>query len=223
MMDATVTGMYTTGIPEKDRLELKVPMAMAQELIETDKISYMVVQLRDIEGTEMYIPKINNAIKDGMQMKPWWDIEPYFIAVKNVYNNIFSVMGIIIMVVVLLSVTNVMNTSVMERVNEVGTLRAFGISKGRLKLNFVYEGLIIGIFGSIIGVIVSMTLVLTIDKLGIMMPPPPGRNDGFPLLLMPTWYSIVIVVGLMLIICSLASFIPIKNVVKKSIGEFNHV
>jgi uncharacterized protein (UPF0332 family) len=39
-----------------------------------------------------------------MSARPWYDIKPYFKAVETIYYSIFTVMGVIIMVVALLSV-----------------------------------------------------------------------------------------------------------------------
>ena len=218
-IDTQVVSIYSTGIPIRDTLELKTPISFAQELLNTDRISRIVVELRDLDGTMAMLGTVKNIISSDKGIKTWYELEPYFQAVQKIYYSIFSVMGIIILSVVLLSVSNVMATSVMERVPEIGTLRAFGITAGRVKINFVIEGIIIAMIGVIVGIILSLVVVVLVNTSGYMMPPPPGRSQGYPLMLLPTLDSILIVIGVMAVIGAVGSYLPISRIVKKKVVE----
>ncbi len=219
-IDATVSGIYDTGIPITNQLDIKVPLALAQQLLLTDKVSNIVVQLRDIEATKSILPQIKALVKGTkMTVQPWYDIKPYFKAVEIIYYSIFTVMGVIIMTVALLSVANVMGTTVNERVPEIGTLRAFGIEKWQLRLNFVFEGLIIGFIGAVLGIILGFVLAFTISQAGIMMPPPPGRSTEFPLLILPTMGMAIWVLLAMSLLGIIASYLPINKILKKKVVE----
>lgn len=219
-IDATVSGIYDTGIPITNQLDIKVPLALAQQLLLTDKVSNIVVQLRDIEATKSILPQIKALVKGTkMTVQPWYDIKPYFKAVEIIYYSIFTVMGVIIMTVALLSVANVMGTTVNERVPEIGTLRAFGIEKWQLRLNFVFEGLIIGFIGAVLGIILGFVLAFSISQAGIMMPPPPGRSTEFPLLILPTMGMAIWVLLAMSLLGIIASYLPINKILKKKVVE----
>ncbi len=219
-IDATVSGIYDTGIPITNQLDIKVPLALAQQLLLTDKVSNIVVQLRDIEATKSILPQIKALVKGTkMTVQPWYDIKPYFKAVEIIYYSIFTVMGVIIMTVALLSVANVMGTTVNERVPEIGTLRAFGIEKWQLRLNFVFEGLIIGFIGAVLGIILGFVLAFSISQAGIMMPPPPGRSTEFPLLILPTMDMAIWVLLAMSLLGIIASYLPINKILKKKVVE----
>ncbi len=219
-IDATVSGIYDTGIPITNQLDIKVPLALAQQLLLTDKVSNIVVQLRDIEATKSILPQIKALVKGTkMTVQPWYDIKPYFKAVEIIYYSIFTVMGVIIMTVALLSVANVMGTTVNERVPEIGTLQAFGIEKWQLRLNFVFEGLIIGFIGAALGIILGFVLAFTISQAGIMMPPPPGRSTEFPLLILPTIDMAIWVLLAMSLLGVAASYLPINKILKKKVVE----
>ncbi len=219
-IDATVSGIYDTGIPITNQLDIKVPLALAQQLLLTDKVSNIVVQLRDIEATKSIFPQIKALVKGTkMTVQPWYDIKPYFKAVEIIYYSIFTVMGVIIMTVALLSVANVMGTTVNERVPEIGTLQAFGIEKWQLRLNFVFEGLIIGFIGAALGIILGFVLAFSISQAGIMMPPPPGRSTEFPLLILPTIDMAIWVLLAMSLLGVAASYLPINKILKKKVVE----
>ncbi len=224
-IDAKVTGTYDTGIPITNQLSIKVPIKLAQTLLLTDKVSNIVVQLRDIEATEVNLPKVENLLKNSkLTVRPWYEIKPYFKAVETIYYSIFTIMGVIIMAVALLSVSNVLATTVNERVPEIGTLRAFGIKKWQLRLNFVFEGLIIGFTGAVLGIVLGFVLSFIINQAGIIMPPPPGRSTEYPLLILPTFFMGLWVLLMMSILGMVSSYLPINNILKKPVVvQLNHV
>src|SRR5690606_10730559 len=103
--------------------------------------------------------------------------------VVSLYTALFSVLGVIILAVVLLSGSNAMLMSLMERVREQGTLRAIGIPTHRIFKSFLYEGAIVGLIGGLFGVILTVIIALSINLIGIDMPPPPGRSTPYPLVI----------------------------------------
>jgi len=63
---------------------------------------------------------------------------------------------------------NTMLTSLMERVREIGILKALGMQKRTVLTVFLNEALIIGLLGSTFGIITGSVLALSIDQLGLL-------------------------------------------------------
>jgi len=74
-----------------------------------------------------------------------------------------------------------MMMSIFERTKEIGTQLAVGTSRLRLMVNFLYEGLMVGVFGGALGLAVAAGLAGLINSSGLRMPPPPGGTQGYPL------------------------------------------
>ena len=84
-----------------------------------------------------------------------------------------------ILVMVLLSVANAVNMSVLERVGEFGTMRALGNRRNDIARLVLTESVILATFGAAIGVVAGVALALIISAVGIPMPPPPNANLGY--------------------------------------------
>jgi putative ABC transport system permease protein len=223
-IDVIVKGIYDSGIPDTNLIELKTPLALAQELMLTEKVSRIVVQLENLDATEKVLPEIKNIISDDVGVRTWYQLAPYFRSVENIYYSIFTVMTTILLILSLLSINNVMTTSVNERMQEIGTLRAFGITKKDIKLNFIFEGLIIGFSGTLIGSLLGFIIAFTVSQSGYMMPPPPGRSQGYPLIFMLTINSTLIIAFGSSILAMLASYLPISKALrKKVVDQLNYV
>ncbi len=96
---------------------------------------------------------------------------------EEVYASIFQISGfkrtmqtMIALIVVIIAAVGIINTmlmAVMERIPEIGTLKAMGFQNIDIVKMFLYEAGIIGTFGSLIGVIVGILFSLYIIFVGL--------------------------------------------------------
>lgn len=179
-VDVKLVGIFSTGIPELDARLLNVKLATAQNLLVTNRVTNIVVVLKETELTELAANKVTQLLPD-FTIKRWDELATFYQAVVKLYNTIFGFMGILIFIVVLLASSNTMMMSIFERTKEIGTLMAIGTSSRRILTNFLLEGLVIGVIASACGLILGFLLSFLINHAGIMMPPPPGSTFGYAL------------------------------------------
>ena len=178
-MDVKVAGVYSTGIPEYDERALMVSLPTAQQLLNSQKVSKLVVVLDETDKTEEVASRLEQLLP-GIKARRWFEMATFYNAVVRLYNAIFGFLGVIIFVIVVLSSSNTMMMSIFERTREIGTQLAVGTSPLRLMTNFLYEGLIVGACGGGIGLIVALLFAILINASGILMPAPPGSTRGIP-------------------------------------------
>ncbi len=179
-MDVKVVGIYSTGVPEYDERALMVDLRTAQQLLVTQKVSKLVVVLDETSRTNEVAASMAARLPD-VSLRRWDELATFYKAVVQLYSAIFAFLGVIIFVIVVLSSSNTMMMSIMERTREIGTQLAVGTSRLRLLVIFLYEGLMIGVFGGLLGLLVGAGLAELIDHSGLRMPPPPGGTTGYPL------------------------------------------
>jgi len=124
-LDVSVRGIISTGIPELDARLLKVHLQSAQELLATDQVSQLGVYLQHPHQDESYYQKIRDQYPE-LGVTPWHERATFYQSVRNLYNRIFGVMGVILLVMVGFAIFNTACMSVMERTRELGTLAALG-------------------------------------------------------------------------------------------------
>jgi putative ABC transport system permease protein len=179
-VDVTVKGIITMGVPDVDKRLVFTDLATAQKLLLTNKVSTLSVYLRENSDTDAMHTTVTGLYPDRA-LQTWRDQAFYYSAVKELYNRIFGLLGVVIVTMVIFAVSNTLVMAVIERTREIGTLRALGTLPRQIVRIFAMEGLVMGIAGVVVGVIFAIGTSVFFAVADIQMPPPPGRSDGYPL------------------------------------------
>jgi putative ABC transport system permease protein len=178
--DVRVKGIFSVGQPEVDKRIVMVHLGTAQRLLLTEKVSTLSVYLHETAATDAAQAALRRELPD-QAIQTWLDQASFYVAVRELYNRIFGLLGAVLVAMVLFAVTNTLGMAVLERTREIGTLRAMGTLPGQVVRNFALEGLVIGTAGAVLGMLVAVAISVTFDLNGFQMPPPPGSSVGYPL------------------------------------------
>ncbi|TLU87608.1 MAG: ABC transporter permease [Chlorobium sp.] len=205
VVDVTVSGIMRNPMKSLDQHYLLADIETVQRLLQTDKISKIVVVLHKTEQTSSIQPLVSSKINrlrsnPVYSVMPWEELAEYYHSVRDAYNIIFSFTGIIVVVIVFLSSTNTMLMATMERIREIGTLKAIGVSNGWISLMFLFEGFFIGVMSVFIGIILQYIFSSVINNSGFKMPPPPGMSSSYLLNIYPAtewlpWIALLIIIS----------------------------
>ena len=147
-----ITGVYESGMAEYDDVYLFTNISAAQELFMLGSASTgFDVLLNDIDSA----PAVAEKIQDVMGY-------PYYPrTLFQLYRNLFTwielqkqPVPIILGLIILVATVNIIGTLlmvVMEKTNQIGILKSMGSSNADIKKIFLFEGLFIGLTGTILG------------------------------------------------------------------------
>ena len=203
-LDVTVAGVVSTGVPEIDQRLVYTDVATAQRLLVTDRVSSLGIFLDRMEATLPARDRLGATLPD-LALRTWEEQAPFYRSVRALYNRIFGALGLIIGVIVVVVVANAMAMSVIERTREIGTLRALGTRPGQLLQTLAMEGLLLGAAGGAIGAAITVAVSVALQLFPVMMPPPPGRSTGYPLLITLDAGLMLATLGLVTVLVALAS------------------
>lgn len=226
-IDVLVKGIFTTGISDIDKRFLKVRNVTAQRLANTKNVRNLVLLLGHTEMTEAVRQELQAQYDQAglpVVVKMWEEMAPYYRSVVALYNAIFGFLVFVIFVIVLGSTANTIIMSISERVQEIGTLMAMGTSRRKLVQMFLYEGLVLGLLGAAIGLLVAGALSWWINHSDIMMPPPPGWDQGYRLGIRIEAWLVMVVFGLMMSTAVISTLVPaIRAARMKIVDALGHI
>lgn len=222
-IDVEVSGIVTTGWSELDKRLVYTDIEAAQKLLMTDRVSTLSIYLDDLDKVSDAIDGLSRE-QSGKTLRPWWEQAFYYNSVKGLYNRIFGLLGLIIAALVLFSVINTLAMAVVERTREIGTLRALGAHPEEIVAQFVREGFVIGVVGVLAGNLLALLVIAVLPSFGLQMPPPPGRSEGYPLLVSASVNLFAITNLIIIVLCTVAAWAVSRKAARKPIVEaLSHV
>ncbi|HFQ5110344.1 TPA: ABC transporter permease [Vibrio vulnificus] len=220
--DFKVRGLYATGVPELDKRQLYIHIGSAQSLLATDKVSVISVFLFETEKTtavQQRLSALLSQFSQELELTPWQERAFFYQKVKDLYDRIFGIMGAVMGLVVFVALFNTMTMSVTERIREIGTLSALGSYPRDIIIGFLREAGLLALLGSLVGALASGAISLLLMVVDVQMPPPPGRTDGYPLMVYFSFELVVIAAVGVVCICLLAAYLSARKGVNKPITE----
>jgi putative ABC transport system permease protein len=214
------------GIKDVDDNRVIMNLPLAQRLLYgrgKQKVTSIVLQLRhtaDLTEAHDRLTWLVDANKWNVEIREFTELAPLYGQALNFFTFLFGFLSAIIGMIVLFTIVNTMSMSVMERTNEIGTLRALGVQRWALRGQFLLEGAILGVMGATIGLILAAIVVTIVNHAGLTWTPPaisaksPLRLYlfGSVALMAGTWVALVV-------LATLAAFAPANRAARMPVVE----
>lgn len=179
-LDFDVIGVFQSFSKDFDARAVRIPLAAAQTLLGSQGVNTLVLSLKETRVTQAVVNRLRQSLDPKQfEAKAWYELSDFYEKTVDLYERQFGVLRSIILIMVLLSVANSVNMTVMERVGEFGTMMALGDRRRRTFGLIVAESAVLALAGSCIGVVLGSALAAGISAVGIPMPPPPNSDLGY--------------------------------------------
>ncbi len=224
-LDIRVLGIFTTGVAELDTRLVKLPLATAARLAQTESISNLLVVLDERQETEPVAARLRVLLAGESESSPRWTVTswqeraPFYTQVRALYLGIFRFLGAIVVLLVVLATSNTLVMTVFERMRELGTLRAIGTTPGQIATILAAEAAALALLGSGVGALGGALGILAINAANLEMPPPPGAVDPIDLQLAFVPEAFAGAIALMLVVLLVASLFPIARAIRMPVVE----
>ena len=178
------------GFKELDEIYLMMHLAKAQQLIygkSPPKVTSIILQLRHSDQIPAVLVRLAPILATFYASQPlavldFRTLNPFFVQTIQLFDTIFGFIFALIGAIVLFTVSNTMNTAVVERTVEIGTLRAIGLRRAGIRRLFVTEGALLGLCGAVLGVVLALLLSAIVNQLDLTWSAP-GTVESLPLTL----------------------------------------
>jgi putative ABC transport system permease protein len=143
----------------------------AMEILRMDEqeISEIAIRLKDFGSLHNTYRKLDRTLsgeqnkmgKPIFEVHTWEGLSPFF-NIAQMIDLMTIFIKIMLIAIVLVSVMNVMIMAVYERIREIGTIAAIGTLPGKILSMFMVEGLLLGVFGVVIGNAIGLAIIFVL-------------------------------------------------------------
>jgi putative ABC transport system permease protein len=208
-IEVTVRGLFTTATKSYDDAALRLPIQTARQLLRTKGSHAWVVLLNDTAQTDPVLEELRSKLAGkNLEVVPWYQLADFYNKTKVLFSKQIQGIKVIIVIIILLSISNTMTMSVMERIGEIGTAMALGVKRAGITRLFLTEGMLLGCAGGLLGLAMGAPLAQMISSIGIPMPPPPGMDSGYTGEILLTWKIAIEAAALAACTTLVASILP---------------
>ncbi len=202
-----VVGIFKTSNSTIDETKSYVNIASAQQLLaqSADYITDIYIKINNPDDAPKYVSELKTI--SGYDVEAWQTANEAAQATKKTRMVMMGSISFIVLVVAAFTIYNIVNMNVKQKLLDIAILKAQGFAGKSVIKIFLTEAMVIGIFGTIGGMILGAILINLLSKVYV------GGDVGyFPIQLEPK----IMIAGLLVgtLVTLIAGYIPARSAAK---------
>jgi lipoprotein-releasing system permease protein len=206
-----VAGFFASGMYQFDEAYAFVRLTDAQRTLKLgDTVSGIEIRVNDIYQADQVAERIKKKLGFPYWTKDWMQMNAnLFFALKLEKTAMFIILTLIVLVAAF-NIASTLIMMVMKKTKDIAILKAMGASDGSIMRIFVIKGMVIGGFGTILGVVLGIVICFVLKHYPFIKLP--GNIYYFTTLPVQLQVSDVLTIALAAIgICFLATLYPARQ------------
>jgi ABC-type lipoprotein release transport system permease subunit len=160
-----VVGIYQAELAAQEEFNVYAARATLQKLLHIEgQISQIVLIDHDYRNVESLYQRIEAATPDGLEVKPWYEIDTYLAVMFNMMDGFVLVWVIIIFLALSFGLVNTLVMAIFERIREIGLIQALGMRPGLIVYQILLESLLLLLIGLVVGNLLALITIKPLES-----------------------------------------------------------
>ncbi|TJX15843.1 ABC transporter permease [Tissierella creatinini] len=148
-----ITGLFDLGVSSVNDSWIVTDLETAGDILSIDGISSVEMQVDEVFAADSIAKDVQYTVSgEDLKVDNWKDLNASLLSGLNGQSVSSYMIQVFVLVSVLLGISSVLAISVVQRSKQIGILKAMGIKDKDASLIFVFQGLMLGVLGAILGV-----------------------------------------------------------------------
>jgi lipoprotein-releasing system permease protein len=214
-----VTGLFHSGLLEYDKTVVYVDIADAQYIFNSNnRVSGHMLFTNNLDDVKPLYRHLESELGYPYFVLSWIDKHKILFDWINLQKWPILIIFGMISFVGIVNIVSSLSMIIFEKVREIGTLLSLGLSRKHIKRIFLLEGLIIGVLGSLVGIVIAGGLAAIQAKFQIFtLPEDIYFMDHIPIKV--DWLNTLLIISIGIISAIVASLWPIYRASKINPAE----
>ena len=159
-----VAGIFELGVRELDSRYVYTDLKQAQTLLDLPGgITILELKITDVFSAEYWAQRIEQLT--GLHVQSWMESNGQLLNALRSQTMTTQMIRVFVAMSVIFGIASVLAVSVVQRTREIGILRAMGSSQQQILRVFLLQGGLLGLAGSLLGVLIGYSLVQVFNNL----------------------------------------------------------
>lgn len=214
-----VSYLHSTGLvfavnqQKYDASYIITSLKFARDLFKYDtEVSSIELKLKDDVDSDAFADKIGGVLGDDFIVQNRYEQQADTFRIMQVEKLISYVFLTFILLVACFNVIGSLSMLIIEKKNDVVTLRGLGADDRLISSIFLFEGCLISFLGALVGVVLGLTLCLVQQEFGILTLGSGASAGAFVVDAYPVsvhWQDVILIIMTVLIIGFLSVLYPV--------------
>jgi lipoprotein-releasing system permease protein len=206
-----ISGIFHTGMYDYDLNLAFLNIRDAQQFFGVGELVTQVgVKLDNPYAAPLVKKELEKILSPSLHVRTWMEINKNFFAALALEKLAMFVILTLIVLVACFNIISTLIVMVVEKTKDIGILKAIGATQATIRKIFTWGGLIIGLSGTLFGIIGGVFLCLLLKKYQfIQLPKDIYYIDRLPVAL--RWQDIAVIAGSALLISFLSTIYPAQK------------
>lgn len=209
-VELEITGFYDLKVTAVNKSWLISNLKSSQKAFGFGtSITSIEMQVKEVFKADEIAVNISNALAGArVKVEDWKTQNQQLLSGLNGQSVSSYMIQVFVLIAVILGIASVLAISVIQKSRQIGILKAMGIKDRTARLIFLYQGLILGLIGSLAGIALGLGLCIMFTKFAL-------NPDGTPVVPLYINYPFIgLSGGIALISAMTASLIPARKSAK---------
>jgi lipoprotein-releasing system permease protein len=215
VFEVEVVGVFDFNVRAINQSWSLASLGVVQNILgQADVVNSIEMQIKDVFEAQAISARIESTlVENDYVVENWIDQNAELLSGLQGQSVSSLMIQVFVMISVVLAIASVLAITVLQKSKQIGILKAMGIQDKDASMVFLFEGLILGVFGAIGGVLLGLGLAVSFTTFAI-------GADGNPVVPLFIDYGFIALSALIAVIAAtIASLIPARKSSKLSVIE----
>ena len=156
-----VRGIFDANNRDYDKLYSFISVPKSQSLYDLkNSVNGVEFRIEELDNSENVKEKLQGILGTGYKINTWYNMHEDLYSVMKVERWTAFIILSLIIAVASFSIVGSLTMTVIEKKRDIGILKAMGTKNSGIMKIFMFEGILIGIYGTILGSIFGLAICL---------------------------------------------------------------
>lgn len=208
----TVVGIFKTGMYEYDSSMAFLSLSACRDLLglAPDYLSGIEISVEDLFRADEVTAALNERVGYRFYARSWMDMNAnLFAALKLEKIGMFILLAMVVLIGSF-SIVATLVMLVMEKTKDIAVMMSMGATRGMIRRIFMYQGLMIGFVGTMLGYALGLSVGYLLKKYQfIKLPENVYTLDHLPIII--TVPDVLIIGASAMLLCFLSTLYPARQ------------